>query len=292
MRIEKTIIMTTHHYCWRSEGIQTSRWSGLLGLALVLTLGPAHEARSETLGWVDFSGYVVGAQSQCGLSSTSGLQICASFSNLDNVNTVEVPSPAPASATIDDPSWPFENVAVSGVSIAPALLGGGPPISNQLTFQFTNPGGLAAGGAIAVMDLEFGAQHTVTIAGLSGGSPVPVTWSFASYSVLGDDVAPPVWNPTTQTLSGPGDFSNPAGFPNNFVLLTSDRQLDAVVLTLAVNEGLAFGVAQVPDPATLLLLGTGLAMLGARRGFRRRAEFARALDRRSVFVPCDTQQSE
>ena len=236
----------------------------MLGVAVALLLGAPHGVRAETIGWVDFSGYVVGAQSQCGLSSTSGLHVCASYSNLNNFNTVEVPSPGPFATAIADLSWPFQNVGVSGLFNAPQFLGGGPPISTQLTFQFTNAGGLAAGGSIAVMDLE-DPGATVMIAGLAGGAPVPVTWSFASYSVQGNNVAPPIWNPLTQTLSGPAPFLNPAGFPNNFALLTSDRQLDAVVLTIAVNEGVGFGVAQVPEPGAGLLVLSGLLGLAARR---------------------------
>ena len=67
--------------------------------------------------------------------------------------------------------------------------------------------------------LLLGAPHGAqaeTIAGLSGGVALSVTWTFASYSVQGNNVAPPLWDPLTQTLSGPGDFSSPAGFPNNF----------------------------------------------------------------------------
>jgi hypothetical protein len=173
----------------------------MLGVAVALLLGAPQGARAETIGWVDFSGYVVGAQSQCGLSSPSGLQVDASYSNLNNFNSVKVPSPGPFAATIADLSWPFQNVGVSGLFDAPAFLGGGPPISTQLTFQFTNAGGLAAGGSIAVMDLEDFFAF-VTIAGLSGGVAVPVTWSFASYSVQGNNVAPPIWDPLTQTLRG------------------------------------------------------------------------------------------
>jgi hypothetical protein len=228
---------------------------------VVLVLGATPEARAATIGWVDFSGYVVGAQSQCGLSSTSGLQVCASFSNVTNFNSIESPSPAPGTATIADASWPYQNLDVSDLVIVPAFPSGQNPISTQLTLQFTNPGGLAAGGSVAVMDLEFGFANSVGITGLSGGAPVPVNWTFASYSVQGTNVAPPLWAPQVQTLFGPSDFSNPAGFPNNFALLTSDRQLDEVVFTIAVTEGLAFGVGQVPEPGTLLLLGMGLAGL-------------------------------
>ncbi len=244
------------------------RFEIMLGIAAALMLGAAPEALAETIGWVDFSSYVVGAQSQSGLSSPSGLQVDASYSNLDNFNTVEVPSPGPFTATIADLSWPFQNVIVPGLFDAPEFLGSGPPILTQLTFQFTNPGGLAAGGSIAVMDLEDFSAF-VTISGLSGGVAVPVSWNFASYSVLGNNVEPPIWDPQTQTLSGPGGFSNPAGFPNNFALLTSDRQLDEVVLTISVNEGVGFGVAQVPEPGTGLLVTTGALGLAASR--RRRA---------------------
>jgi hypothetical protein len=40
----------------------------MLGVAVALLLGAPHGARAETIGWVDFSGYVVGAQSQSGWS--------------------------------------------------------------------------------------------------------------------------------------------------------------------------------------------------------------------------------
>jgi len=239
-----------------------TRCRGIVGVSVALTLGATADARAETIGWVDFSGYVVGAQSQCGLSSTSGLQACASFSNLNNFNTIELPSPRPAAATIADPSWPYQNSGVSGLAIVPEFLAGSGPISTQLTLQFSNPGGLAAGGSVAVMDLEFSFSNTVGITGLVGGVAVPVNWTFATYLVQGSNVAPPIWDPSLQTLFGPSDFSNPADFPNNFALLTSDRQLDAVVFTIALGEGVAFAAGQVPEPGTLLLLGAGLAGLG------------------------------
>jgi hypothetical protein len=218
-------------------------WFARLAVAQALATGVAADAGAQAIGWVDFSSYVVGAQSQCGLVSPSGLEVCASFSNVDNFNGVELPSPSPTTATIADPSWPFENVDASGLVIVPAFPSDSHPISTQLSLQFTNPGGLAAGGSIAVMDLEFGFANVVTIAGSSGGAPVPVTWTFASYSVEGNNVFPPLWIPP-HTLLGPGDFSNPADFPNNFAVLTTDRQLDEVVLTISVTEGLAFGVGQ------------------------------------------------
>lgn len=241
-----------------------TRCGCLVGI-LALTSSAPTAVQADSLGWVDLSGYVVGAQSQGGLTSASGLQVDLGFSNLDNFNTVEFPSPFPTQATLDDPSWPFDELDVSALSIVPSLLGAGPPISTQLTFEFTNPGGLAAGGSIAVMDLEFGPENTVAFAGFSGGAPVPVNWSFASYAVAGEDVDPPLWDPASQTLRGPGDFTNPTGFPNNFALLTTDRQLDRVVLTLVLNEGVAFAVGQVPEPGTLPLLFAGFVALAAQR---------------------------
>jgi hypothetical protein len=79
--------------------------------------------------------------------------------------------------------------------------------------------------------------------------------------------SPPTWDPLIQTLRA-APFPNdpfPGGLPNHLMLWTSDRQLDELVLTIAVRDGTGFVLGQVPEPGTLLLLGMGLAGLAFMR---------------------------
>ena len=113
------------------------------------------------------------------------------------------------------------------------------------------------------MDLE-DSTSTVTIAGISGGVAVPVAWTFTSYSVTPSNVAPPLWFPLTSTLQGSG-VSGAGNTSNNFVLLVSDRRLDALVLTIQATDGVGFNLSKVPEPGSALLLLAGMVGLAAQR---------------------------
>lgn len=229
--------------------------------ALAIAVSASQAVQAATIEWVDFSTFVPGAQSQSGFSSTNGLQVDVSFSNLNGFNP-GFPAGI-ATGTIDDPSWPYQN---SDVPPSISVVGNqGIPISTTLTLEFTNPGGLRAGGALAIMDLEFLAS-SVMVTGIAGGDVVPVSWTFTSYSVAPSNVAPPVWNPLTSTLTGGGQAGPGAITAENFALLVTDRPLDAVSLTILTSQdGAAFNVTQVPEPGASLLLAAGVAGLGLAR---------------------------
>ena len=114
-------------------------------LSLTLTLGAIHPARAATIDWVDFSPYVVGAQSQSGLTSADGLKVDASFSNLAifSIPFLRSPLPRRLQRRYADASWPFQNVTVppslSAIPTNPFT------IATTLTFAFTNAGGCLLG---------------------------------------------------------------------------------------------------------------------------------------------------
>lgn len=237
-------------------------------LMLAATSAPRH-ALAATVDWVDFSTYATGASSQGGFTSSDGLSVSASFSNLTNFSAT---SPAPLVAIIDDPLWPFENASVSMLT----AYGSSADIATQLTLAFDSSGGLPAGGSVAIVDLEF-STSSVALIGLVNGSTVPVTWGFASYQVEGGNVLPPVWNPVTNTLTGPGGTVLPT--VNNFVFLTTSVALDEIrfVIQGGAGDGIGFAVAAdtvpapVPVPGTAVLFATAFGTFAARRSRSRRA---------------------
>lgn len=230
----------------------------LLGLLHVQAAGAA------TVDWVSFSGYTPLSLSQGGFTSPDGLVVDVAFSN---VTGFAASAPVALTAILDDPAWPFTNTDVPLLVVTGP--GGGSDISTQMILSFSNPGGLPAGGSVAIADLET-AGTSVTISGFANDAPVAVNWALANYEVTGSNVPFPTWNPATGVLSAPGVPG--FGGLNSFAFLTSDVALDEIRLAIfgAGGDGIAVGVtssavAVVPGPPALLLLATGLAGLAVRR---------------------------
>ena len=79
-------------------------------------------------------------------------------------------------------------------------------IHYTLRFDYTNEGGLPAGGTVVVIDLE-DEDSLVVLSGLVGGTPVAVNWQVSFLEVSGGNAAFPTWNPATATLSGNAEGS-------------------------------------------------------------------------------------
>ena len=227
-------------------------------------------AQASVINWVDFTTYTPGAGSSSGLQSADGLELTASFSTLANMRAG---FPQNVNVTIDDPRWPFSNNTATTLGILSSTTN---QLTTVLTLDFTNPGGLAAGGSIAVVDLEL-VGSSVQFQGLQNGIEVDVNWDFAFYQTDDVNVAPPIWDASTNTLRGSGD-----AFPtiNNFAFLVSDTQIDSLVLRMNIEpqEGLQIGVSQatvpsspVPEPSAILTwLSLATAVVAGSRFFNTR----------------------
>lgn len=237
-------------------------------LGVMLGLLHAQAAGAATVDWVSFAGYTPLSLSQSGFTSPDGLVVDVAFSN---VTGFAASAPVALAAILDDPAWPFTNSDVALLVITGP--GGGSDISTQMTLSFSNPGGLPAGGSVAIADLET-AGTSVTISGFANDAPVSVNWALANYEVTGSNVPSPTWNPATGVFSAPGVPG--FGGVNSFAFLTSDVPLDEIRLAIigAGGDGVAVGVtsnsvAVVPGPPAVLLLATSLAGLAVRRRYLR-----------------------
>lgn len=248
--------------------LQRTLISAALGLGALTWIGASHAA---TIDWVDFSPWVEGALSATGLTNNQpapdDLVLDATFTGGDFNNSPLATMPRSAEVTLNDPAWPFSNDEIPAVVIRNSTQ----TLSTTLTLDFTNVGGLPAGGSIAVIDLE-DPTSTVQLIGYQGGIAVAVNWMPSFYQTAGLTSPDPTWNPATNTLSGNIPIATAPIQLNNFAFLVSDIQLDSLdlIISQAATDGVAYAVSrqtvpQVPVPATLLLLGSGLIGMAVRR---------------------------
>lgn len=201
------------------------------------------------IDWVSWTPSVAPATTSTG--SGSGLTVAADWTVRTNIQFEN------RTINITEASWPFTNSDVVHMWLSQA---GTVPYSNA-TIDFTNAGGMAAGGSIGFVDIDNGStsfQVTAYVDDGQGGYAVqPVNWSYTTFQNTPTD-SPPAWDGATNTISGTG------GGSDVFAFLTSDTQIDRIVLNgQTVNDGWGFAATSVavPEPSTLVFAGSALACL-------------------------------
>jgi hypothetical protein len=176
---------------------------------------------------------------------SDALELSVTFTNTHYMRSVY---PVGSSMDIDDPVWPFGNVTVSYLVVISQPLH---ILTTRLTFEFTNPGGLPAGGSIAIIDLEDW-DSSVSLTGFKDGSEVGVSWDVSYYQTAEEYAPDASWNTLTNTLSGSIAIEDAPSTRNNFTFLVSDVPLDSVVMQVVAQNGDGIGFAlsgtSVPNP--------------------------------------------
>lgn len=201
---------------------------------------------AQTIDWVTWTPSVSPGTTATG--SGSGLTVDANWTVRTNIQFEN------RTINVLDADWPFTNNDVIHMWLSQA----GTVPYNNATIDFTNAGGLAAGGSIGFVDIDdlsTNFQITAYVSDGQGGYVLqPVNWTYTPFvSRAGDP--PPAWNPSTNTISGTG------GGADVFAFLTGDARIDRIQLNgQTVNDGWGFAAsstAVVPEPATLLSCGIG-----------------------------------
>lgn len=86
--------------------------------------------------------------------------------------------------------------------------------------------------------------------------------SFAQMSAVDHKTSPP---------SAPNTAKNNANQPSNLIgdYTASSGNVDYTITQPAKDNGTGNGTPAIPEPATLILLGTGIAAIGIRRRFKK-----------------------
>lgn len=236
--------------------------AALGGSLLAAVAGVASSAPGSTIEWVSWTDDGgTGPYDISGTAAGSGLAVDGSFTSRANSTWQQ------GNVTITDPAWAFANNQLTAWEINSTS----GRYQATGTFDFTNPGGLAAGGSLAILDIEQ-ADSTVGVTGYqwNGSSyvAVAVNWVY-SYFTTDVGATPPVWNGTTNVLTGGGVQ---VGGWSMFSMLTSDVRLDRIVFEFDVRQGDGFGLAftqadvsAVPGAGLAGLAAVGLAGLSRRR---------------------------
>ena len=258
--------MTDHISTGRAMASSSRLAIAAIGGALLTAVGglatPATASTIEWVGWGTPGG--TGPYTVSGSAPTSGLTVDASYTAQaanDWQNDTGI--------AITDSSWTFTPNTMTAWNIYQS----GSNYAATGTFNFTNTGGLAAGGSLAILDVE-DLTSTVGVKGFqwngSSYQEVTVNWSYSYYTIQSDATAP-IWNGTTNVLTGGGQ--GVAGY-SMFSMLTSDVQLDRIVLdiNLDAGDGIGIGFTQtniaagaVPGAGLVGLATVGLAGTTRRR---------------------------
>jgi len=230
---------------------------GIGGLAT-----PATASTIEWVGWTDTGG--TGPYTVSGSAPTSGLTVAASYTAKAANGWQE-----DTGIAITDSSWTFTPNTMTAWNIYQS----GSNYAATGTFDFTNTGGLAAGGSLGILDVE-DLTSTIGVKGYqwngSSYDEVTVNWSYSYYTIQSTATAP-VWNGTTNVLTGGGER---VGGYSMFSMLTSDVRLDRIVLDMNLNTGDGFGIGftqtniaagAVPGAGLAGLATIGLAGVSRRR---------------------------
>jgi len=229
----------------------------LAGSVLTAVGGLATPATASTIDWVTWNP----SDSNVINGTSSALAVTGNFTAKGNDTWAQ------ANVTITDPTWTFANNQITPWQIRNT----GSAYVATGDFDFTNTGGLAAGGSLAILDLEE-PDATVGVTGYqwngSSYNVVAVNWSY-SYFTTDVGATPPVWNGTTNVLTGGGQA---VGGWSMFSMLTSDVRLDRITFAFNVTAGDGFGiaftqanVAAVPGAGIAGLATLGLAGISRRR---------------------------
>lgn len=211
-----------------------------LGLILNVSL----PLRAETISWVNWT-----PSTSPGTTSTgtgSGLTVDANWTRRTDIQFQN------RSINLTDPAWTYDNDDVVHMWLAQA----GTVPYNGVIIDFTNVGGLAAGGSIGFVDIDSSStffEITAYVDDGDGGFDVQdVDWAFNTYRNVATD-GRPTWDPATNTIRGNG------GGNDVFAFLTSNVQVDRVRLDgQTVNDGWGFAatnISVVPEPTSLLFIG-------------------------------------
>lgn len=220
-----------------------------------LSLSASLLLQAETIDWVTWTPSTSPGTTSTGAGSS--LTVNANWTVRTNITF------ANRSINLTDPTWPFSNQNVGHMWLSQA----GTVLYNNVTIDFTSPGGLAAGGSIGFVDIDNTQTYFTITAYLYNGVEyveTAVDWSYATYkNVSSNPVAS--WNPTTNTIKGEG------GGSDVFSFLTSNVRIDRIVLNgRTVDDGWGFAASStsVPEPSVIALSLLGGAFLALRRRVR------------------------
>lgn len=236
--------------------MKSLEWRGR-ALATVLAASMAFGAYGSSISWVSWTDgggtgpYLInGSGSGLTVTGSFGAKATGTGSNWYQ-NT----------ANITDVDWPYADTTVTFWQVYKSTA-----YSTTATFDFSNVGGLAAGGSLSLLDLER-STNSIAVSGYqwdgSAYQLVAVNWAFNNFTI-NPASSQAVWNSGTNTLTGGG--GTVIGGIDTFSMLTSDVRLDRIVLTLSIptGDGIGIGFTQANIAAALVPLpgAAGFAALG------------------------------